>query len=78
MAESLSRELILPARRLAVPERPSDRQLAAAAARSADEWSTTPREWLTQQVVRLAVAAVLLALATGLVVRDEREDRAAR
>ncbi|MCW2812637.1 MAG: hypothetical protein JWN84_92 [Nocardioides sp.] len=59
MAESMSRELILPARRLAVPERPSDRQLAAAAAQSADQWSTTPREWLTQQVVRLAVAAVL-------------------
>lgn len=61
MAESLSRELILPARRLAVPERPSDRQLAAAATRSADVWSVTPREWLTQQVVRLAVAAVLQA-----------------
>ncbi|MDO9457605.1 hypothetical protein [Nocardioides sp.] len=59
MAESLSRELILPARRLAVPEKPSDRQLAAAAAQSADVWSVTPREWLTQQVVRLAVAAVL-------------------
>ena len=59
MAESLSRELILPARRLAVPEKPSDRQLAAAAARSADVWTVTPREWLTQQVVRLAVAAVL-------------------
>ncbi|MEO9322870.1 hypothetical protein ABFT23_05225 [Nocardioides sp. C4-1] len=59
MAESLSRELILPARRLSVPERPSDRQLAAAATRSVDEWSTTPREWLTQQVVRLAVAAVI-------------------
>lgn len=28
--------------------------------------------------ILLAVAAVLLALATGLVVRDEREDRAAR
>ena len=59
MAESLSRELILPARRLAVPERPSDRQLAAAAVRSADAWSVTPREWLTQQAVRLAVAAVI-------------------
>ncbi|MFB9312976.1 hypothetical protein [Nocardioides plantarum] len=59
MAESLSRELILPARRLAVPEKPSDRQLAAAAAQSADVWNATPREWLTQQVVRLAVAAVL-------------------
>ncbi|WP_148613431.1 hypothetical protein [Nocardioides rubriscoriae] len=59
MAESLSRELILPARRLAVPEKPSDRQLAAAAAQSPDVWSATPREWVTQQVVRLAVAAVL-------------------
>lgn len=59
MAESLSRELILPARRLSVPEKPSDRQLAAAAAQSADVWNATPREWLTQQVVRLAIAAVL-------------------
>jgi hypothetical protein len=61
MAESLSRELILPARRLSVPEKPTDRQLAAAATRSADEWSATPREWLTAQVVRLAIAAVLKA-----------------
>ncbi len=59
MAESISRELILPARRLDVPPRPSDRQLAALAERSAEEWSLSPREWATQQVVRLAVAAVL-------------------
>ncbi|WP_211348704.1 hypothetical protein [Nocardioides litoris] len=59
MAESLSRELILPARRLSVPEKPSDRQLAAAATRSTDVWTATPREWLTGQVVRLAIAAVI-------------------
>ncbi|WP_340539835.1 hypothetical protein [Nocardioides sp. GXZ039] len=63
MAESLSRELILPARRLGVPPRPSDRQLAVLAERSAEQWSISPRDWGTQQVVRLAVAAVLAAQA---------------
>lgn len=59
MAESLSRELILPATRLGVPARPSERQLTALAERSADVWSLSPREWATQQVVRLVVAEVL-------------------
>ncbi len=59
MAESLSRELILPATRLGVPPRPSERQLTALAERSADVWSLSPREWATQQVVRLVVAEAL-------------------
>ncbi|WP_212722056.1 hypothetical protein, partial [Nocardioides dongxiaopingii] len=65
MAESMSRELILPARRLGVPPRPSERQLALLAERSEGEWTTSPRDWTTQQVVRLAVAAVLSAHVAG-------------
>ncbi len=59
MAESVSREMILPAVRLDVPPRPSEKQVAAFAARSSEEWTTTPRTWVTQQVTRLAVAAIL-------------------
>ncbi|GAA5144143.1 hypothetical protein GCM10023340_11250 [Nocardioides marinquilinus] len=59
MAESLSRELILPATRLAVPGRPSDRHMSVLAERSAGLWTVSPRDWATQQVVRLAVAALL-------------------
>lgn len=61
MAVSVSREMILPALRLDVPPRPSERQLAAFAERSADQWTTSARDWVTQQVVRLAVAELLRA-----------------
>ncbi len=59
MARTLSRELILPALRLAVPPRPTGQQLAALSERSPDVWTLGARELATQQVVRLAVAELL-------------------
>ncbi len=59
MAESVSRELILPSLRLEVPPRPSERQLSAAAQASRESWTVSTRDWVAHQVVRLAVAAVL-------------------
>lgn len=61
MVDAVSREMILPALRLDVPARPSEQQVSAFVAGTADAWTTSPREWLTQQVTRLAVAAVLRA-----------------
>ena len=61
MADSVSREVILPALRLDVPAKPTDREISALTPASADEWTVAPRAWVTQQVARLAVAAVLTA-----------------
>jgi len=54
-----TRELILPALRLDVPDRPAADHLSALAERSADAWTSTPSQWVGDQVVRLAVAQVL-------------------
>ncbi|MGA8846145.1 MAG: hypothetical protein WB471_05980 [Nocardioides sp.] len=59
MVDAVSREMILPALRLDVPPRPTEQQVLAFVERTAEQWTTGPREWLTQQVTRLAVAAVL-------------------
>ena len=59
MVDAVSREMILPALRLDVPSRPSEQQVSAYVERTADRWTSAPREWLTHQVTRLAVAAVL-------------------
>ncbi len=61
MSDALSRELILPAIRLDVPPRPSGRQVEAFASRSGDLWTLSPRDWVTHQVVQLAVAALITA-----------------
>ncbi|WP_205473250.1 hypothetical protein [Nocardioides sp. SYSU D00038] len=67
MAESASRELVLPSLRLDLPPRPSKEQVQALAEQHPDEWATSPRAWVTQQVTRLAVAELLRArlLQTG-------------
>jgi hypothetical protein len=59
MVDAVSREMILPALRLDVPSRPSEQQVSAFVERTAEQWTSSPREWVTHQVVRLAVAAVL-------------------
>ncbi|WP_323792004.1 hypothetical protein [Nocardioides sp.] len=59
MVDAVSREMILPALRLDVPSRPSEQQVLAFLERTSEQWSQGPREWLTHQVTRLAVAAVL-------------------
>lgn len=56
MVATATRELILPAIRLDVPDRPTSGPSDQA---GADAWTTTPAEWLFGQVVRLAVAQVL-------------------
>ena len=61
MVDAVSREMILPALRLDVPPRPTEQQVSAFVERTAEQWTTGPREWLTHQVTRLAVAAVLRA-----------------
>lgn len=58
---SVSRELILPGIRLDLPARPSEQQIAALAEHSSEQWTTAPSDWVTQQVVRLAIAALLTA-----------------
>lgn len=61
MSDAVSREMILPAIRLDVPPRPTGQQIQAFAERSADLWAVSPRDLVTQHVIRLAVAAVLEA-----------------
>jgi hypothetical protein len=61
MVDAVSREMILPALRLDVPSRPSEQQVTAFVEGTAAEWTSSPREWVTHQVTRLAVAAVLRA-----------------
>ncbi|MDE0778811.1 MAG: hypothetical protein OSB43_21225, partial [Nocardioides sp.] len=61
MVDAVSREMILPALRLDVPSRPSEQQVSAFVEPTAAEWTSSPREWVTRQVTRLAVAAVLRA-----------------
>ncbi len=61
MVDAVSREMILPALRLDVPPRPSEQQVSAFVELTADTWTSSPREWVTHQVTRLAVAAVLRA-----------------
>ena len=59
MVDAVSREMILPALRLDVPSRPSEQQVSAFVEGTSEQWTQGPREWLTHQVTRLAVAAVL-------------------
>ncbi|CAN5253885.1 hypothetical protein BH09ACT12_BH09ACT12_07170 [soil metagenome] len=59
MVDAVSREMILPALRLDVPPRPSEQQVSAFLERTGEQWTTSPRDWVTHQVTRLAVAAVL-------------------
>ncbi len=61
MVDAVSREMILPALRLDVPPRPTEQQVSAFVERTGEQWTTSPREWLTHQITRLAVAAVLRA-----------------
>src|SRR3954453_16329093 len=57
----VSRDLIVPATELWVPETPTGDHWDALAIRSAEEWTQSPEVWTHSQVLRLALAAVLEA-----------------